>query len=53
MKLFYQRSAIRWAKTDVIVELNLREIIALLLRREIRFDAPNDSVVLRYHGNKA
>jgi hypothetical protein len=50
MKMFYQRSDKRVAKTDVIVELSLREIIGMLVGQAVRLETPHDSVVLRYHG---
>ncbi len=50
MKIFYQRSGTRAAKTDVVVELSLREIIGLIFGRELRLEMPHDSVVLRQHG---
>jgi hypothetical protein len=50
MNIFYQLRRGRVAKTDVIVELTLREILRMLLSREIRLEIPHDWVVLRYHG---
>jgi hypothetical protein len=48
MIIFYQLRCGRAAKTDMIVELSLREILGLIMRREIRLDTPHDTVVLRY-----
>lgn len=49
MNIFYQLRRGRVAKTDMVVELTLREILGMVFsRREIRLDTPHDSVVLRY-----
>lgn len=41
MNIFYQLRRGRVAKTDMVVELTLREIIGMVLsRREIRLDTP-------------
>jgi len=48
MNIFYQLRRGRIAKTDMIVELTLREIFGLIWGKEIRLDTPHDSVVIRY-----
>lgn len=50
MKIFYERSPNRVAKTDMVVELSLREVFGMLVGKTIRLETPHDSVVLRYHG---
>lgn len=47
MKIIYQLARGRVAKTDMVVELSLREIAGMLIGRELRLETPHDSVVLR------
>jgi len=48
MNIFYQLRRGRVAKTDMVVELSLREILGLIWGKEIRLDTPHDSVILRH-----